>query len=81
MERTAVNPWGWSLDMGYNQGEVVSGHTRTCSAQGRRQWMPTGLLSTPATWPLRSRSRSTTSNVSSSRPASGSARLEATAVA
>ena len=53
MERTAVNPWGWSLDMGYNQGEVVSGHTRTCSAQGRRQWMPTGLLSTPATWPRR----------------------------
>ena len=35
MERTAVNPWPWSVEMGYNQGEVVSGHTRTlyCSGQ------------------------------------------------
>jgi enamine deaminase RidA (YjgF/YER057c/UK114 family) len=35
MERTAVNPWTWSMEMGYNQGEVVSGHTRTlyCSGQ------------------------------------------------
>ena len=35
MERTAVNPWTWSVEMGYNQGEVVSGHTRTlyCSGQ------------------------------------------------
>jgi hypothetical protein len=29
MERTAVNPWAWSVEMGYNQGEIVSGHTRT----------------------------------------------------
>ncbi|WHT23619.1 RidA family protein [Crossiella sp. CA-258035] len=35
MQRTAVNPWQWSVDMGYNQGELVSGHTRTlyCSGQ------------------------------------------------
>jgi enamine deaminase RidA (YjgF/YER057c/UK114 family) len=35
MERTAVNPWTWSVEMGYNQGEIVSGHTRTlyCSGQ------------------------------------------------
>ncbi|MER7429862.1 RidA family protein [Nonomuraea rubra] len=35
MERTAVNPWAWSVELGYNQGEVVSGHTRTlyCSGQ------------------------------------------------
>ncbi|MFF4620520.1 RidA family protein [Nonomuraea jabiensis] len=35
MERTAVNPWPWSVEMGYNQGEIVSGHTRTlyCSGQ------------------------------------------------
>jgi enamine deaminase RidA (YjgF/YER057c/UK114 family) len=35
MERTTVNPWTWSVDLGYNQGEVVSGHTRTlyCSGQ------------------------------------------------
>ena len=35
MERTAVNPWTWSVEMGFNQGEIVSGHTRTlyCSGQ------------------------------------------------
>lgn len=35
MERTAVNPVTWSLGMGFNQGELVSGHTRTlyCSGQ------------------------------------------------
>ncbi|RSN11548.1 enamine deaminase RidA [Nonomuraea sp. WAC 01424] len=35
MERTAVNPWAWSVEMGYNQGELVSGNTRTlyCSGQ------------------------------------------------
>ena len=35
MERTAVNPWAWAVEMGYNQGEIVSGHTRTlyCSGQ------------------------------------------------
>ena len=35
MERTAVNPWTWSAEFGYNQGEVVSGQTRTvyCSGQ------------------------------------------------
>ena len=29
MERTAVNPWPWSVAMGYNQGEVVTGEART----------------------------------------------------
>lgn len=35
IERTAVNPVTWSVEMGFNQGEVVSGHTRTlyCSGQ------------------------------------------------
>ncbi|WP_106539943.1 Rid family hydrolase [Haloactinopolyspora alba] len=35
MERTAVNPVTWSTEMGFNQGEIVSGHTRTlyCSGQ------------------------------------------------
>jgi enamine deaminase RidA (YjgF/YER057c/UK114 family) len=35
MERTAINPWAWSVAMGYNQGEIVAGHTRTlyCSGQ------------------------------------------------
>ena len=35
MERTAVNPVRWSLEMGFSQGELVSGHSRTlyCSGQ------------------------------------------------
>jgi enamine deaminase RidA (YjgF/YER057c/UK114 family) len=35
MERTAVNPVPWSVELGFNQGELVSGHTRTlyCSGQ------------------------------------------------
>jgi hypothetical protein len=28
MERTAVNPVTWSVEMGFNQGEIVSGHGR-----------------------------------------------------
>jgi enamine deaminase RidA (YjgF/YER057c/UK114 family) len=45
MERTAVNPVTWSEELGFNQGEVVSGVTRTLyisgqtamSAEGRPQ--------------------------------------------
>jgi len=35
VERTAVNPWKWSAELGYNQAEIVAGHTRTlyCSGQ------------------------------------------------
>ncbi|MGI5182946.1 RidA family protein [Dactylosporangium sp. CA-152071] len=35
LQRTAVNPVAWSLDMGFNQAELVSGETRTlyCSGQ------------------------------------------------
>ncbi|MEU7579762.1 RidA family protein [Streptomyces sp. NPDC041068] len=35
MRRTAVNPWAWSAELGYNQGEIVSGESRTlyCSGQ------------------------------------------------
>ncbi|MGW4498322.1 RidA family protein [Micromonospora sp. NPDC004336] len=35
MERTAVNPWTWSTELGYHQGEVVSGHTRTLYCAGQ----------------------------------------------
>ncbi|MFF3444449.1 RidA family protein [Streptosporangium sp. NPDC002721] len=35
MERTAINPWAWSAGMGYNQGELVSGHTRTLYCAGQ----------------------------------------------
>ncbi len=35
VQRTAVNPWMWSVALGYNQGEVVSGHTRTLYCAGQ----------------------------------------------
>lgn len=35
LERTAVNPVTWSLPMGFNQGEVVSGETRTLYISGQ----------------------------------------------
>lgn len=35
MERTAVNPWAWSVELGYNQGEIVSGHARTLYCAGQ----------------------------------------------
>lgn len=34
-QRTAVNPVTWSVDMGFNQGEVVSGQTRTLYLSGQ----------------------------------------------
>lgn len=35
MERTPVNPWDWSLKLGYNQAEVIEGARRhvTCAGQ------------------------------------------------
>ena len=35
VERTAVNPTTWSVEMGFNQGEMVSGHTRTLYISGQ----------------------------------------------
>ncbi|MET8151287.1 RidA family protein [Actinoplanes sp. NPDC049668] len=35
LERTAVNPVKWSVAMGFNQGEVVSGHSRTLYCAGQ----------------------------------------------
>jgi len=35
MERTAVNPWTWSVGLGFNQGEIVSGQTRTLYCAGQ----------------------------------------------
>ncbi|WP_228992240.1 RidA family protein [Streptomyces sp. DH8] len=35
MERTAVNPVTWSAALGFNQGELVSGQTRTLYIAGQ----------------------------------------------
>jgi enamine deaminase RidA (YjgF/YER057c/UK114 family) len=35
MKRTPVNPWSWSLNLGYNQGEILEGARRhlVCAGQ------------------------------------------------
>ena len=35
MERTAVNPWEWSIKLGYNQAEVIEGATRQVICAGQ----------------------------------------------
>jgi enamine deaminase RidA (YjgF/YER057c/UK114 family) len=42
MQRTPVNPWPWSLAMGYNQGEMVTGQTRTLYLSGQTAMSPDG---------------------------------------
>ncbi len=44
VDRTAVNPWPWSVDLGFHQGEVVTGHTRTLYLAGQAA---TGADGTP----------------------------------
>lgn len=35
MQRTAVNPWDWSLKLGYNQAEIIQGQTRQVICAGQ----------------------------------------------
>ena len=35
MQRTAVNPWQWSVEFGFNQGEVVEGGQRVLFCAGQ----------------------------------------------
>ena len=35
MKRTPVNPWSWSLNLGYNQGEIVEGANRQLICAGQ----------------------------------------------
>lgn len=42
MQRTAVNPWDWSLPLGYNQGEVLDGVTRQLVCSGQTAVDPKG---------------------------------------
>jgi enamine deaminase RidA (YjgF/YER057c/UK114 family) len=42
VERAAVNPWAWSVALGFNQGEIVSGHTRTLYCSGQTATGPDG---------------------------------------
>jgi enamine deaminase RidA (YjgF/YER057c/UK114 family) len=42
MERTPINPWPWSLELGYNQAELVTGHPRTLYLSGQTAMSPEG---------------------------------------
>ncbi len=35
MKRTSVNPWDWSLKLGYNQAEIIEGTTRQLFCAGQ----------------------------------------------
>jgi enamine deaminase RidA (YjgF/YER057c/UK114 family) len=35
MNRTAVNPWNWSLNLGYNQAEIIEGASRQLICAGQ----------------------------------------------
>lgn len=35
MQRTAVNPWNWSLDFGFNQAEIIEGASRQVVCAGQ----------------------------------------------
>ena len=35
MQRTPVNPWPWSLNLGYNQAEILQGATRQMVIAGQ----------------------------------------------
>lgn len=35
MKRTAINPWNWSLKLGFNQGEILEGPRRELICAGQ----------------------------------------------
>lgn len=35
VERTSLNPWPWSVELGFNQAELVTGATRTLHLAGQ----------------------------------------------
>ena len=47
MQRTAVNPWDWSLKLGYNQAEIIEGATRQVICAGQTAVDGTGAPQHP----------------------------------
>ncbi|MEM1344611.1 MAG: RidA family protein [Pseudomonadota bacterium] len=48
MQRTAVNPWDWSLKLGYNQAEIVTGQSRQLICAGQTAVDGTGTPQHPS---------------------------------
>lgn len=42
MQRTTVNPWDWSLKLGYNQAEIIEGTSRQLICAGQTAVDPEG---------------------------------------
>jgi len=42
VQRTPVNPWPWSLEFGFNQAELIEGHTRQLVVSGQTAMSPEG---------------------------------------
>lgn len=47
MKRTPVNPWNWSLKLGYNQAEMIEGGTRQLICAGQTSVDETGAPQHP----------------------------------
>lgn len=47
MNRTPVNPWPWSLPLGYNQAEIITGATRQLVCAGQTAVDATGAPQHP----------------------------------
>jgi len=47
VSRTPVNPWPWSLQFGYNQGEIVAGKSRELYCAGQTACDETGAPQHP----------------------------------
>ena len=47
MQRTPVNPWPWSLPLGYNQAELIMGATRQLVIAGQTAVDATGAVQHP----------------------------------
>lgn len=48
MQRTAANPWDWSLKLGYNQAEIIEGMSRQLICAGQTAVDATGEPQHPA---------------------------------
>ena len=48
MQRTAINPWDWSLALGYNQAEIIAGATRQLICAGQTAVDPAGRPQFPS---------------------------------
>ncbi len=43
MNRTAVNPWPWSVERGFNQAELIEGHARELIMSGQTAMSADGV--------------------------------------